>query len=288
MQRHRGHAKIMLLFDHAVCDVTWRVGGNVPRRLQLSGANLCILGPDVEYAMRWRERANVAAFYISRDILQHFSGIGSSEVQVQDLALLSGCDAVARHLVAVFNSLCDERERKRDENFLVNSGRVLSSRLLKAHIEVTSKAGRDGRLSAARRQKLANYFEANLNRSVGIEELAKLVFLSPAHFTRLYTESYGEPPVRHHIRRRLHRAEEFLLRTDGTILAAVERFGFGDQSQFSKLFLKYLKYRPGSLLRLREKLPKNEHLVLLDQGDCQPSFSPNLSAHSPSGRYCAS
>jgi AraC-like DNA-binding protein len=257
MHSHRAHAQIMLLFKPAVCELTWRIDGEKPRQEHLRGAQLCIVAPKVEHALRWKEKAGIAKFYVTARFLRRFGCAESAlrGVQVQDLAFVSGRDALARHLTSVFETLCVDDTARQDHDFAVAAGRVLTGRLLKFHLQSPRRGSRDGRLSGTQQKTLNDFLDANLHRGIGVEELMDLVFLSKAHFIRLFTRTYGVPPVRSHLLRRLQRAEETLLHTDCTILDAVHRFGFADQSYFNRSFLKYLKYRPGTLLHLRAKLP---------------------------------
>ena len=257
MHSHRAHAQIMLLFKPAICELTWRINGEKPRQEHLTGAQLCIVAPKVEHALCWKEKAGIAKFYVTARFLRRFGCAGSAlrGVHVQDLAFVAGRDALARHLASVFETLCVDSTARQDHEFAVAAGRVLTGRLLKFHIGSTGRGSRDGRLSRGQQKTLNDFLEANLHRGIRIKELTDLVSLSKAHFIRLFTHTYGVPPVRNLLFRRLQRAEETLLHTDCTILDAVHRFGFADQSYFNRAFLKYLKYRPGALLCIRAKLP---------------------------------
>jgi AraC-like DNA-binding protein len=258
MHSHRSHVQVSLLFNPAVCDLTWRADGNEVQKEQLKGAQLCIVAPKVEHGLRWRERAGMATFYVQPSFLKNFDceNFPLNGVHVEDLAFVAGHDAFTRHLACMFETLCADRAACRDREFVIAAGRVLTGRLLKFHSEGAQRAGRDGRLSRPQQKAVDQFMESNLHRGITVEELTSLVALSKAHFIRLFTRTYGEPPVRNHLLRRLRRAEEMLLSTDCEILEAVERFGFCDQSYFNRVFLKYLNYRPGALLRLRAKLPQ--------------------------------
>ena len=257
MHSHRAHAQIMLLFRPAACDLTWRVKGDKARREHLRGAQLCVVAPKVEHAFRWKEKAGIAKFYVTARFLKNVgnAGTGLGGVAIHDLALVAGHDAIARHLISLFEAFCEPGCAIQDDDFAVAAGRVPTGRLLNFHHKASGPGGRDGQLTALQQKVVNDFLETNLHRGIGVEELMELVFLSKAHFIRLYTRPYGAPPVRSHLFRRLRRAEEMLLRTDCTILDAVHQFGFADQSYFNRAFLKYLKYRPGALLRLRAKAP---------------------------------
>jgi AraC family transcriptional regulator len=153
--------------------------------------------------------------------------------------------------MSVFETLCMDQAQPHDPDFAVAAGRVLTGKLLRLHTDSLRRTGRDGRLLPAQQRRLNDFFEANLHRSISVDELLPLVSLSKTHFIRLFTRTYGMPPVRYHLILRLKRAEDHLLHSDDAILDAVHSFGFSDQSHFNRAFLKYLNYRPGALLRLR-------------------------------------
>ena len=257
MHSHRAHAQVMLLFKPALGDLTWRISGDKPKLEKLTGSQFCIVAPKVEHALSWKERAGIVAFYVTAQFIE-LSGCIEGTLQgvhVEDLAAVAGRDALARHLASVFETLCVDQTDNHDHEFAVAAGRVLTGRLLKFHSGTLGRTGLDGRLSASQREIIDSFLEANLHRPIHVDELLEVVFLSKAHFIRLYTGTYGMPPVRSHLLRRLKRAEEMLLNSDCTLLDAVHQFGFSDQSYFNRAFLKYLKYRPGALLRLRAKAP---------------------------------
>ena len=257
MHSHRAHAQVMLLFKPALGDLTWKVGGDKPKQEKLTGSQFCIVAPNVEHALSWKEKAGIAAFYVTTHFIELSGCIEGTlrGVHVEDLATVAGHDALARHLASVFETLCVDQTDNHDHDFAVAAGRVLAGRLLKFHSGTLDRTGPDGRLSAAQRKTVDGFLEANLHRSIHVDELLEVVFLSKAHFIRLYTGTYGMPPVRSHLLRRLKRAEEMLLNSNCTLLDAVHHFGFSDQSYFNRAFLKYLKYRPGALLRLRSNVP---------------------------------
>jgi AraC family transcriptional regulator len=257
MHSHREHAQITLLFEPAACELTWRVKGSKVERKELKGAQLCIVAPNVEHRLFWKRRAGMATFYVRPSFLQGlgYSGGALRGVHIQDLPFIAGHDALARHLASVFEALCVDRAAHHDREFVIAVGRALTGRLLKFHMEGVRRGDRDGRLTRAQQRNINSFMDSNLHRRIRVEELMKLVGLSKAHLIRVFTRTYGAPPVRKHLVRRLERAQAMLLRTDCSILDAVERYGFGDQSYFNRAFLKYLNCRPGALLRLRAKLP---------------------------------
>lgn len=253
MHSHRTHVQVMVLFKHAVCDLFWKVNGDEPKCECLRGRQICFVAPHVDHAIHWKAKAAVAKFFVTDRFLNRYDCAASDlqGVHVHDTALMAGQDSLARHLMSVFETLCIDQAQPHDSDFVVAAGRVLTGKLLRLHTDALRRTGRNGRLTPAQQRSLNGFFEGNLHRGIGVEELLPIVSLSKTHFIRLFTRTYGMPPVRYHLILRLRRAEELLLHSDYQILDAVHTFGFSDQSHFNRAFLKYLNYRPGAVLRLR-------------------------------------
>lgn len=106
-------------------------------------------------------------------------------------------------------------------------------------------------VGAARMRRMAEYIEANLHRTIRLEELAAAAALSPYHFLRAFRKEVGITPVRYVWKRRVERAK-FLLRTTSAPLAVVAlECGFSGQSHFTTVFKREtghtpLQYRGGT------------------------------------------
>ena len=103
----------------------------------------------------------------------------------------------------------------------------------------------NGGLNRRQKQRLADFIEANLDRPLSLADLAAQANLSPWHFARLFRVSFGEPPHRYLLRRRLERARRKLVAGEEKILAVALDCGFADQSQFTRAFRRYFGVTPG-------------------------------------------
>ena len=87
------------------------------------------------------------------------------------------------------------------------------------------------------------YMEDNYMSSISIEELSKVVNLSPFHFTRLFKQEAGMSPHAYITQLRVNRAQDLILRGESLLGIAYE-LGFADQSHFSRTFLKLTGVSP--------------------------------------------
>jgi AraC family transcriptional regulator len=96
--------------------------------------------------------------------------------------------------------------------------------------------------------RVLDLIEARLATGVSVVELAAAAPLSVSRFTHAFREALGVPPYQYVISRRLERAREELQRGGTTIVATALRWGFTDQSHFTRLFRKRFGMTPGRLL----------------------------------------
>jgi AraC-like DNA-binding protein len=100
-------------------------------------------------------------------------------------------------------------------------------------------------------RKLTVHIEANLDRPLRSCDLATLVRLSPAHFSRTFHASFGCPPLEYVMYLRIERAKRLMLVTDTPLGAIALDCGFADQAHFSRLFRRAVNETPRGWRRAR-------------------------------------
>ena len=115
--------------------------------------------------------------------------------------------------------------------------------------EAVSGAGHLERLEELRR-----LFRENPGRPWSIDELAKLVNLSPSRFSHLFKEYFHVSPWEDLLQTRLDLAKKLLIRTNLMSRAIAERCGFNDERYFSRCFRRREGLPPGEFRR-RGSLP---------------------------------
>ena len=97
------------------------------------------------------------------------------------------------------------------------------------------RAARGG-LSGWQRKAVAAHIEANLGAVLRLAALAQIVRLSPFHFARAFKQSFGVPPHRYHVGRRIARAKDLLADPANSVTAIAREVGFAETSSFSSTF----------------------------------------------------
>jgi AraC family transcriptional regulator len=62
-----------------------------------------------------------------------------------------------------------------------------------------------GGLASWQQKKVVDYIGDQLDKEISLRDLAALAQLSPFHFARAFKQSFGEPPHRYHMARRIER-----------------------------------------------------------------------------------
>src|SRR5439155_3061391 len=71
---------------------------------------------------------------------------------------------------------------------------------------------------------------------LGVQALARVAHVSPAHFSRQFRATFGEPPHRYLQRRRVERAMELLRETRRPVTEICFDVGFNSLGTFSRTF----------------------------------------------------
>jgi AraC family transcriptional regulator len=130
---------------------------------------------------------------------------------------------------------------------------VLMHELLRLERTAPSMARRvRGGLPAWQQKRVAEFIEEHLAEEISLAALAELVDLSLYHFARAFTQSFGAPPHRYHMARRMDRAKGLLQRPALSVTQIGARIGFRETSSFSKAFRNFTGLTPTEYRRHRE------------------------------------
>ncbi len=89
-----------------------------------------------------------------------------------------------------------------------------------------------------------DFIEAHLGDDLSVAQLAQEVGLSPNHFANCFTASFGQPPHRYVLSRRIQEALRLLPLSANSIASIAMDLGFSSQSHFTKVFREYTGMTP--------------------------------------------
>jgi AraC family transcriptional regulator len=93
-----------------------------------------------------------------------------------------------------------------------------------------------GGLAPARLRTIRELIDAKMDGELSLDEMARSVGLSTAHFARMFRKSTGETPHQFVLRQRLERAKALLRAPDARVLDVALACGFKTQQHFAQVF----------------------------------------------------
>jgi AraC-like DNA-binding protein len=188
-----------------------------------------------------------------------------------DTLSIAGLRSVVEELCkALSSSLQDEQESaeaslQRATTILrFSAPNAISSGPLDKTVEPPIEPIRGG-LAPWRIRRVSNHIEMNLDTTVRTKDLAALVELSSFHFCRAFRDSFGDSPHAYITRRRVERAQGFMLTTNTSLSQIAIDCGLADQSHFNRLFRRFVGESPGAWRRARAAVPQSEEVPKQEQ-----------------------
>jgi AraC-like DNA-binding protein len=123
-----------------------------------------------------------------------------------------------------------------DQRYWEALGIIIAHELLSVHGSVAGRAAARGGLAVWQQRIATAYIDEHLADSIPLAELAKLVDLSSHYFCRAFKQSFGVPPHRYHINRRIERAKMLLADRAMSVTDIGLALGFSETSSFSATF----------------------------------------------------
>jgi AraC family transcriptional regulator len=126
-----------------------------------------------------------------------------------------------------------------------------ASTILQYEIERHSGANRfgAGKLTGWQIARVRAFIGKNLHRTIRTLDLSAVAQRSPAHFSRSFKLTFGEPPHAYVVKRRLEKACHLMVTSSAPLSEIALSAGFSDQAHLSKLFRQAFDQSPASWRR---------------------------------------
>jgi AraC family transcriptional regulator len=106
-----------------------------------------------------------------------------------------------------------------------------------------------GGLAGWQQKKVTDFIEEHLNEDIALQDLAAMVELSRYHFARAFKQSFGVPPHRYHMSRRMERAKTLLEERTRSVTEVGLMLGFAETSSFTTSFRRTVGVTPSDFRR---------------------------------------
>jgi len=113
-----------------------------------------------------------------------------------------------------------------------------ASTILQSEIERHSgaKRSRTGGLAGWQIARVRTFIDRNLHRTIHTQDLSAVARRTPAHFSRSFKLTFGEPPHAYVVKKRLEKACHLMITSSVSLSEIALSVGFSDQAHLCRLF----------------------------------------------------
>lgn len=240
--------QISLIFDPGVCDFRWKDAQGTLHVRRLTGPQFLMVAPHVPHSCHWEKESDLVVIYIHERCWREILREGTEGCLVSDCVPGAAQDAVVWQLAWTLREVYFENDETGADLLEEIAGSV-AKRTMKVLSGLAHLRAPTGPKLAAHQVKLVeDLIYARLAETIRVEDLAKKVGLSLAHFTLLFTKATGLSPYRFITRCRMLKAKEMLLTGMHRIGEVARAVGFPDQGYFAVRFKEYFHCSPRSVV----------------------------------------
>jgi AraC family transcriptional regulator len=128
-------------------------------------------------------------------------------------------------------------------------GSVLMHELVRLEHSGSEAPSFRGGLAGWQQKKVGDHIEEHLDEEISLQHLAEIAQLSRYHFARAFKHSFGLPPHRYHMSRRMERAKSLLEERARSVTEVGLMLGFAETSSFTTSFRRAVGVTPSDYRR---------------------------------------
>lgn len=173
-----------------------------------------------------------------------------STTQIEIRNVFETRDPVIEHIARVLMGELDRKPHAAQTLIVDHVSFALAAHLLRSYNAFAPVIPREQpALSRTELARLTEYIEDNLDRPIGLVELADIVNVGRFHFTRLFKRSTGMTAISFVEQCRIRRAQSLILETTIPLAEIALMTGFSDQSHFTRRFHRHTGCTPAAFAR---------------------------------------
>ena len=206
------------------------------------------------HSTRWQSEANIIVIGLENSL---FTEAGDDAIQFTHSKLLPkfpSADPLVYQIGLSLKSVL-ERDPIGSRLYAETAAAMLTVHLLQHYshrrLEFTNHS--DG-FPRSTLHRVIDYIQANLDRDLGLADLAKIANFSPHYFTRLFKQSTGFTPHQFVIRCRVNRAKNLLIGGKDSIADIAQQVGFANQAHLNVHLKRLLGITPNMIIKQSKNL----------------------------------
>jgi len=219
------------------------VGDKAPSIANAAAAMLAIDPAGADSRIAWPARMETMIVSIAPESLRDFVGPERDRPDVSLSPVHLALDNTAQRFAKMVKA---ELNRCKGSNVLYLDSllSVLAIHVLRNWSTAATQVEVKGALSAAAEKRIRDYLQENFRRKLSIAELAGICGLSPGYFTQAFAKTFGSPPHRYVLERRLEYAEKLLAKTEMPVAEVAYLSGFSSQSHLTSMLRLHKRKTP--------------------------------------------
>jgi AraC family transcriptional regulator len=196
-----------------------------------------VVAAGVSTVFIWEHKAPVVILYVEPSAIERRDSLWF-DFMSEDFPVLARRDTHFAALGQMFLALCQQWARPQPD-FVVGLGLALAAQTLRQFRDFGEFSPRaQSGLPPEKVKLLTEYIDAHLNKTILARDLARLVALSPDHFSRRFKLATAQSPKQFVLRRQMERVSELLRTGEYNVTEAGQEVGFDDPSHLNRCFRK--------------------------------------------------
>lgn len=128
-------------------------------------------------------------------------------------------------------------------------GAVLAHEIVRMNDASTAQPTHSGGLAGWQQKRLEEYIAEHIGSDISVVDLAKVAQLTPFHFTRAFKQTFGDPPHRYLVYRRIELAKELLGNPSSSVSEIAQAVGFAEATSLTAAFRRTIGTTPTAYRR---------------------------------------